>query len=207
LSASTLEPDLSARFNEFVFFFNRFLRKPANVASICPSSRYLSRRMMTDLHLQPDDVVLEFGPGTGAFTRVLHARYQGNEAPRYLGIEKDHNMYDYLVRTFDDLQFVRGDVRDVKTICDARDFPPATIVICGVPLTLMDDEGLSGLLSDVSDCMADTAVFRTFSYLHCYPTAAASRLRAHLRASFEGDYDSAPVIRNLPPALVLTGEK
>jgi phospholipid N-methyltransferase len=198
---------LVARFSEFVFFFNRFLRKPANVASICPSSRHLSRKMVTDLQFRPDDVILEFGPGTGAFTREVHGLQQGNRVPCYLGIEKDPNMHDYLVRTFDDLHFVRGDVRDVKSICGARNFPPATVVICGVPLTLMDDDALSGLLSDVSDCMADTAVFRAFSYLHCYPTAAASRLRAHLRASFEGDYDSAPVIRNLPPALVFTGEK
>jgi phospholipid N-methyltransferase len=193
--------------NELAFFFSRFLRKPANVASVCPSSRYLSKKMVTDLQLGPKDVVLEFGPGTGSFTKELYALRQQGISPRYLGIEQDPGMHDYLARRYEGFSFVLGDVKDVKSICRAQSFPPATVVICGLPLTLMDGYALADLLHDVSDCMAASSVFRTFSYVHCYPTKAASRLRARIKASFEGSFHSATVLRNLPPAQVLTGEK
>lgn len=201
------DPELTGHISEFVFFFSRFVRRPADVGSICPSSRYLSRKMVADLRLGPEDVVLELGPGTGSFTREVYALRQRGVSPRYLGIERDLSMHDYLERRFEGLHFVPGDVRDVKAICDDRGFPPATVVICGIPLTLMDGNVLSRLLEDVRDCMEDSGVFRAFSYMHCYPTAAASRLRTRVRESFEGGYDSAAVMRNVPPAMVITGAK
>jgi phospholipid N-methyltransferase len=206
-SATVLEPDFalgSLDIKELAFFFSRFLRQPANVASICPSSRYLSKKMVSGLQLGPDDVVLEFGPGTGSFTKEVYALRQ---SPRYLGIEQDPGMHGFLASRYEGFRFVLGDVRDVKSICAAQNFPPATVVICGVPLILMDEHALTHLLDDVSDCMAGSGVFRTFSYLHCYPTKAASRLRARVNASFEGGFHCATVIRNMPPAQVLTGEK
>ena len=163
--------------------------------------------MVSGLQLGPKDVVLEFGPGTGSFTKEVYALRQQGNSPRYLGIEQDPGMHDYLSRRYEGLRFVLGDVRDVKSICGAQSFPPATVVICGVPLTLMDGYALTHLLSDVSDCMAAWGVFRTFSYMHCYPTKAASRLRACVKASFNGGFHSDTVIRNMPPAQVLTGEK
>ena len=163
--------------------------------------------MVSDLQLRPDEVVLKFGPGTGSFTKEVYALRQLGISPRYLGIEQDPGMLDYLAGRYEGFRFVLGDVRDVKSICGAQNFPPATVVICGVPLTLMTGYALTHLLDDVSDWMAGSGVFRTFSYMHCYPRKAASRLRAGVKTSFEGGFDSATVIRNMPPAQVITAEK
>ena len=40
-----------------------------------PSSRYLSRALVGDLsHLQPGELVVEYGPGTGPMTAVIQER-------------------------------------------------------------------------------------------------------------------------------------
>lgn len=192
---------------ELVFFFRRFVSGPGKVAAICPSSRYLTRRMFRDLVLGPDDVVLELGPGTGSFTREISALHQRGVMTRYLGIERDEGMARYLSARFPSLGFATGDIVDVRTICRERSLPPATVVICGVPLLLMDESVLSAVLRDIRDCMSEDAVFRAFSYVHCYPTRRAWLLRRLVQTSFQRGFGISSVLRNLPPAVVLTGEK
>lgn len=192
---------------ELVFFFSRFVSRPGNVAAICPSSRYLTRRMFRDLDLGPDDVVLELGPGTGSFTREIDALHRRGVMTGYLGIERDEGMVRYLSARFPTLGFATGDVVDVRDICRQRSLPPATLVICGVPLLLMDEAVLSSVLADIHDCMSEEAVFRAFSYVHCYPTRRASLLRQLIRTSFRHGFGISSVLRNLPPAVVLTGGK
>lgn len=192
---------------ELCFFFSRFLRRPGEVAAICPSSRYLRRKMFRDLDLGPNDVVLELGPGTGSFTREIEALHRRGVATRYLGIERDEGMTRFLTHRFPTLGFATGDILDVRSICREQAFPPATAVICGVPLLLMEEAPLTRLLGDIRDCMSGDGVFRAFSYAHCYPTRRASLLRRLIRTSFAQDFGITSVLRNLPPAVVLTGGK
>ncbi|MGE0624434.1 MAG: class I SAM-dependent methyltransferase [Pseudomonadales bacterium] len=200
-----MKPFVSA--GELVFFFSRFLSRPGKVAAICPSSRYLTRSMFRDLDVGADDVVLELGPGTGSFTREISTLHQRGVRTTYLGIERDEDMARYLSARFPSLEFATGDIVDVRRICRERSLPPATVVICGVPLLLMEESVLSTVLTDIRDCMSDDAVFRAFSYVHCYPTRRASLLRALVQHSFRRGFGISSVLRNLPPAVVLTGEK
>ena len=151
--------------------------------------------------------LLEFGPGTGAFTvKVDGWRRKGIRVP-YLGIERDRGLYERLVRRFPGLDFVLGDVVDAADICAERRFPPAAAVISGLPLILMSQSALAAVLDNTRHCMAPLGVFRAFSYLHCYRTQRASRLRHHLAELFEDSRASAFVFSNVPPAVVLEGRR
>jgi len=62
-------------------------------------------------HPQPDDVVLEVGPGLGVLTEIL-ARKSG----RVIAVEKDRGFYDYLQEQFHDhaaLSLILGDALDL----------------------------------------------------------------------------------------------
>ncbi len=193
-------------FDDSVYFLRRFLRRPKHVASIWPSSRYLTARMFAGLELRSGDLLLEYGPGTGAFTlAVERLRRQGVQVA-YLGIEKDPGMYAFLVRRFPDLDFVLGDAADVVEICERRNLPAASAIISGLPLIFLDRPELENVLSGTARCLARDGVFRTFSYLHSYPTPSAGELRDLMSLCFERYAVGAPVLRNLPPAYVLSGE-
>ncbi len=162
--------------------------------------------MFAGLELQSGDLLLEYGPGTGAFTlEVESLRARGVEV-NYLGIEKDPGMYQFLVRRFPDLDFVLGDAANVDEICRNRDLPGAAAVISGLPLIFLDRPALESVLVGTARCLAPEGVFRTFSYVHSYPTPSAGELRDLMDLCFERYSLSAPVLRNLPPAYVLTGE-
>lgn len=161
--------------------------------------------MFRDLSLTSGDVVIEYGPGTGAFTQCIERlRYDGTNL-RYLGVERDPGMYQYLTRRFPDLEFVLGDALDVLDFCKARGLPAATAVISGLPLVLMNHRTMYGIFTATRDCLRADGVFRTFSYIHSYPSRRAAELRDLMRQCFEEYELSRPVVRNLPPAFTLTG--
>ena len=64
-----INPDLAAALS----FVKVFLRNPAQVGALAPSSKTLASKMVTDLDLGAGDSILELGPGTGAVTRQIHA--------------------------------------------------------------------------------------------------------------------------------------
>lgn len=191
--------------DDALYFLRRFLRQPRYVASIWPSSRHLARRMFAELPLSSGDVVIEYGPGTGAFTvEVERLRGEGVDV-RYLGIERDRGMYEFLVRRFPGLDFELGDAVDVLSICRERRLPDATAVISGLPLVFLDRPVVEAIFAGTGQCLKRDGVFRTFSYVHSYPSRSAAELRELMGLCFEEYQLGTPVLRNLPPALVLTG--
>lgn len=195
----------NSAFDDSVYFLRRFLREPRHVASVWPSSRHLTARMFEGIELGSGDVLLEYGPGTGSFTmEVARMRREGIDV-RYLGIEKDPGMYRFLVHRFPELDFVLGDAADVALICRTHRLPPAAAVLSGLPMVLIDHPTLESIFAGTGECLATGGVFRTFSYVHSYPSRAAAELRDLMDLCFESYDLSTPVLRNLPPAFVLTG--
>lgn len=188
-----------------LYFLGRFLKRPRHVASIWPSSRYLTQRMFTGLELSSGAVLLEYGPGTGAFTVEVERLRASGVNLRYLGIEKDPGMYEFLVRRYPDLDFELGDAADVQAICQRRGLSRATAVISGLPLILLDRHTLEAIFAGTRDCLLPQGEFRTFSYVHSFPTPKAGELRELMALCFDDYRLGAPVLRNLPPALVLCG--
>lgn len=196
---------MNGEFETAFYFLGRFLRRPKHVASVWPSSRFLAESMFRGLDLASGDVVLEYGPGTGSLTREVERLRGAGVDVRYLGVEKDPGMHQYLVRNFPKLEFVLGDAADVVKLCQARGLPPAAAIISGLPLILMDYPALTGLLAATRACLRPDGVFRTFSYVHSYPSRSAKELRGLMAAYFDEYQLSRPVLRNVPPAFMLTG--
>ena len=53
---------------EHLEFFHAFIREPASVGALSPSSRALAMAMIDGFDLRHADTIVELGPGTGAFT-------------------------------------------------------------------------------------------------------------------------------------------
>ncbi len=192
-------------FEDGSYFLQRFLQSPKHIASVWPSSRFLADQMFHDLRLSSGDVVIEYGPGTGSFTQRVERLQNSGMNLRYLGVERDPGMHQYLTRRFPDLEFVLGDAVDVQEFCKARALPAATAVISGLPLVLMNHLTVYGIFAATRDCLRADGVFRTFSYVHSYPSRRAAELRDLMRQCFEEYELGRPVVRNLPPAFTLTG--
>lgn len=194
-------------FDDSVYFLRRFLRQPRHIASVCPSSRHLTARMFDGIELRSGDLLVEYGPGTGSFTVEVERMRQRGIDVHYLGVEKDPGMYRFLLRRFPNLDFVLGDAADIVDICRERGLPKATAVLSGLPMLFIDRPTLECIFSGTGQCLTRDGVFRTFSYVHSFPSRGAAQLRDLMDLCFESYDLSAPVLRNLPPAFVLSGRR
>ncbi|MEM7364410.1 MAG: methyltransferase domain-containing protein [Pseudomonadota bacterium] len=189
-----------------LYFFSRFLSDPHSVASVLPSSKELSQQMFQGMSFKSGDTILEYGPGTGSFTRIVQDLQRKGTELNYLGIERDPGMYRHLLKQFPDMMFEQGDVKDVRTICEKHALAPIDFVVSGLPLVYMGSS-LDALLSDTCHVMKPGGVFRTFSYVHCYPLRRANLVRNAMRRAFSESGVNSLVLKNVPPAFVLHGLK
>lgn len=195
----------SRRLSDSWVFLRRFLRDPKNVASIWPSSKVLARAMLRDLDLVDDISVVEYGPGTGAFTRLIRERLGALASWHYHGIDGDPTFCALLRERFPDLSFVNGRVEDPAMW--PEDLKAPDLIISGLPLITFPVPVLEGIVRDTYARLAPGGTFRTFSYVHSIPTPGQRRLRRLMSEAFDEYHVSKPVARNIPPALVLSGTK
>lgn len=183
-------------------FFGRFLRNPASVGAVLPSSRYLARALVGRLDLSPGQLLLEFGPGTGPATAVIAGMMPPHA--QYLGIELDTGFHGHLIQRFPKLAFHRGSAADVQAILEQRDLPRPARIISSLPFASLPSAVQDAVVGGVSWALrGHDADFRTFQYVHAYGLRAARRFRAMMQERFTGFERIGPIVRNVPPAFVL----
>src|SRR5579883_2753644 len=93
-------------------FLRQFVRSPRTVGAILPSSPALAEAMLAPIDFGRARTIVEFGPGTGAFTRAIASRLASDA--RYLGIELNAAFVSTLRQEFPQLDFVHGSVTDLR---------------------------------------------------------------------------------------------
>jgi phospholipid N-methyltransferase len=186
-----------------LFFIRRFLQQPGRVAALAPSSRSLARAMLRGVALDPGDVVVELGPGTGSFTALIAPHVA--RGVRYLGIERDPVFHARLCETYPSLRFALGSAEDAPELLAEAGHARANLVVSGLPLAAMHAELQQRIVDATRAILAENGVFRQFSYVHFFPFPGSIGLRRKLRTAFSRLELSRPVLANLPPAFVYHG--
>ncbi|MEZ5987733.1 MAG: phospholipid methyltransferase [Planctomycetota bacterium] len=188
-------------------FLRTFLSSPGSTGAIAPSSRVLARAMIAGLELGPDDLVLEFGPGTGPFTEALRGILAAPE--QYLGIERNPDFVGLLEGRFPGLRFVEGSAEDAgHHLAAHRERTgrrgPLRAILSGLPFASLPAAVQDGILDALEPLLEDGAEFRTFQYVHAYGLPKAQRFRRDMQRRFGPARVVGPILRNLPPAFVLS---
>ena len=87
--------------------------------------------MLAPVDFRSARAVVEFGPGTGAFTRPIADRLQPHT--RYLGIELNPIFCRTLAHGFPRLEFVHGSVADLTRILAQQGVTEVDAIVCGLP--------------------------------------------------------------------------
>ena len=117
-------------------FFQGFLKRPREVGSIIPSSRFLERRVTRTAGLADAKLAIELGPGTGGTTRSFLRAMQPDAT--LLAIEINPHFVDVLGRWEDPrLRVHHGSATDLRTILDKHDLPAPDAILSGIPFSTM----------------------------------------------------------------------
>ena len=186
-------------------FLCAFLRHPRTVGAVAPSSKALARAMCADLQVEPDGLVLEFGPGTGPFTAQI--RRQLPDPGCYLGIEREPGFVRLLQQRYPNLSFVLGSAADAVELHARWGDRAVSHIISGLPFASLPPPVQDGVIDTVWRLLRPGGVFRTFQYVHAYSLPAAFRFRRRMQTLFGQVNRSRFVMWNLPPAFVLSWQR
>jgi len=190
---------------EAVAFITRFASAPTSVGAVFPSSRDLAEAMLHGITLEPGDVVVEYGPGTGAFTELIIERLP--EGAEYLGIERDPHFHGHLQRRFPDRHFHLGSAEEIQELLKGRGLKKPRLIISGLPFASMPHAVQEMILEATREALHEEGIFRTFTYPICWYMTGSQRFRKVALDHFDDHHKSRTVHRNIPPAKVLSYSK
>jgi phosphatidylethanolamine/phosphatidyl-N-methylethanolamine N-methyltransferase len=186
-------------------FLRQFVQSPRTVGAVLPSSAALARAMLAPIDFASGRTIVEFGPGTGAFTRAIAARL----APgcRYLGIELNPQFVRGLAAEFPHLTFVHGSVADLTQILAAHGIDSIDAIACGLPWASLPIPLQETVFAAIDRALVPGGVFVTFGYLQSLVLPGAWALRRRLRHRFAEVRHTPIVWGNVPPAFVYVCRK
>ncbi len=186
-----------ARHGDTARFLREFVRDPLHTAAVAPSSAALAAAMVEPLSSTGDPVVVELGPGTGAFTSVIQERLDGRG--RHVAVERHPGWAELLARRHPGVDVVCADAGSLADVLAERGITRVDAVVSGLPWIAHSPD----LHSAISGSLATDGVFTQFAYSWTRWAPPARRQLADLRARF-GDVTTSRIVwRNLPPAVVL----
>ncbi|MBW2269892.1 MAG: methyltransferase domain-containing protein [Deltaproteobacteria bacterium] len=170
-------------------FLGGFLRKPREVGSIIPSSRFLERRIVRTAGIEAAKVVVELGPGTGGTTRAL-LRAMRPDA-KLVSIEINQRFAALLQRLGDPRLIVHaGDAGDIRSALEAHDLPGADAVLSGIPFSTMPRSVALHILHSVQQALHPGGAFVAYQ--------VRDRVETLGREVF-GPAQIQKELRNIPP--------
>ncbi|MFG1955770.1 class I SAM-dependent methyltransferase [Micromonospora sp. NPDC048830] len=181
-------------------FLREFIRNPLTVASVAPSSQALADAVVAPVPLTGDPIVVELGPGTGAFTQAIQRRLAGRG--HHLAIEINERFADLLAARFPGVDLAIADARNLREILTVRGLDHADVIVSGLPWAAFTPGRQDDLLTAVTAVLAPHGAFTTFAYTHTRWMPPARRLRRSLGERFEEVVRGQTVWANTPPAFV-----
>ncbi|MGV9774468.1 class I SAM-dependent methyltransferase [Streptosporangium sp. NPDC003464] len=186
--------------NDTTLFLGQWIRSPGTVGAVAPSSRRLAETVTTPVPHRGDPVVVELGPGTGAFTAEIQRRLGGRG--HHMAVEINPKLADFLSARHPKVDVVVEDAARLPQLLQERGFHRADAVVSGLPWAAFSEETQTRLMDAVVAIMDSNTAFTTFAYSFAKRLPPAQRFRQRLFDTFEEVVVGRTVWGNLPPAFV-----
>ncbi|MDB5897827.1 MAG: Methyltransferase type 11 [Ramlibacter sp.] len=179
-------------------FLRGFVRNPAQVGSVIPSSPQLEQRLVQCARVGEARTVVELGPGTGGTTRALLSAMGPGAA--LLAIELDADFFSGLQRGIRDPRLIleHGSAEKLAELLYQHDLPAPDAIVSGIPFSTMPAQVSRHIAACISQVLRPGGRF------------VAYQVRAHV-ADFMSPHLGPPhkqwEMINVPPVRVFTWVK
>jgi len=181
-----------------VEFLRGFIRHPAQVASVIPSSHHLEHRLVRCARISEARTVVELGPGMGGTTTALLQAMR--PSARLVAIELDSVFHRHLCTSRRDPRLVAelGSAERLEEFLAAHRVAAPDAIVSGIPFSTMPSEVSSRIAAAVAQALRPGGCF------------VAYQVRAHV-TRFVTPYLGLPETEwepiNIPPVRVFTWVK
>jgi phospholipid N-methyltransferase len=172
------------------------------VASVTPSSHFAVQSICNRIDFSRDNLIIEYGPGTGNFTTDLLNQMSGKS--RLIAVERNRHFYDILRREISDprLSLYNDCASNLSRILGNNGHGCADYIISGIPFSLISAELKQTILLDTYSALKKGGKFLTYQTFYQPP----GHLRTHLRNRFYS-LKTNYVLRCVPPLTICEAVK
>lgn len=176
-------------------FFLEFLKSLRNIGAVAPSGAFLAKKMMKPIRFERAKCIVEYGPGTGIFTRELIRRKK--KGAKLLLIEQNESFFRKLKERYEGHEgvlIVNGSAEYVKEYMEQYGMESVDYIVSGLPFTSLPVRTSEQILTATRKAIGAEGRFLTFQY---------SMAKKKFFQQYFHIADCLFELRNLPPAYVL----
>ncbi|MFA9558866.1 class I SAM-dependent methyltransferase [Evansella sp. AB-rgal1] len=174
-----------------------------NIASITPTSSWGVKRVCKDIDFDVRNCIVEYGPGTGVFTKFLLSHLTPDS--KLILVEKNPNFVSILNKCFQQFDNVliynesAECVDDILTDCGEKE---ANYILSGIPFSFFSDQLRDDIISKTYSILRDGGHFLPYQTFF----QKDSHLKSYLMKYFEVVEDNY-FLRNIPPMRTYKAKK
>ena len=190
---------------EHVLLFSRFLRSPRTVGAVTPSSRAVGEAMVAHVDFTAPSRIVELGPGTGALTAPIVERLGPHI--EFLALDIDPKFCEQIQRRWPSVDCVCASAERLDRIAAERGLLPVDHIVSGLPFVSLPLPVTRQILESITAVLRPGGTFTTFQYAHGYFLPSAVAFRRSMSEKMGGEPRVHLVLKNIPPAFVMTWKK
>lgn len=179
-------------------FLQTFLRQKGMVGSMLPSSNFLAEKMLSEVDFSTTQLIVEFGPGNGIFTKKILQRMRPDA--KLIVYELNETFFNNLESDIKDprVTLIHGSAESILAYAKAHNLGPVDCIISSLPLTNLSDTLIDNILHASNSALKPCGKFIQFQY---------TPIRYKQLKSVFKSLDMSFTAFNFPPAFVYTCTK
>lgn len=187
-------------FMKEVVFANR------STGAISPSSPQLAEAITDMAELPGNEVIVEYGPGTGVFTECIMRKKDPNAL--FFAMEVNESFVEATRKRCPGAQVYHDCAQNTRRYLQEAGHQHCDLIISGLPWSRFDDQLQNEILDATLEALRPGGRFLTFAYtFSSLLPAGRSFLYQKMPSRFARVEHSSTIWRNLPPCRVYIGEK
>jgi phospholipid N-methyltransferase len=179
--------------SDFSLFLGKFLKHGTKIASLAPSSPWLSRATVGNVDWARAEVIVELGAGTGPITKVIAER--ARPETKVIVLERDADFAALLRERFavhPHFDVIEGDIRDLAGMLAERGISRVDHIISGLPVPSFPKDFRQEYFRVIKDILAPGGGYNQITELALVYQGLYRKFFDEVKFVFEP--------RNIPPA-------
>lgn len=176
-------------------FLVEYLKAPRAVGAIAPSSKNLAEKMVRDIDFDNARCIVEYGPGTGVFTKKLVELKKSDTI--LLLIEYNKDFYRHLndkYNKYDNIICINDSAENIDKYLQKYKIDKVDYIVSGLPFASLPKNVSEKILIKTMNVLKKDGLFITFQY---------TLFKKEFIASYFKKIKIDREIINLPPAYIL----
>ena len=163
------------------------------MGTVTPSSRFLSKKMLRKIDFNNADVLVEFGPGNGAITKLILENL--SPKAKLICFEINENFFNQLQElNHPQLIVLKASAENIEVELKRLDLGKVCHIISSLPLTIIPDEVSDKVLEKSFRVLENKGTFIQYQYSLSYFKKLKKVFKDSILLEFE------PL--NIPPAFI-----